>query len=113
VRNVIGVDNNPRNIESATQAAAANGLPNCRFVNAAVESELPELLRSPEVVHADEVVAIVDPPRGGAMLRISSPKCACAYYIDALLRGEWFAMQGAVVALGALYAYVFQAHTLC
>ena len=66
VRQVIGIDNNAASIASATEVATANGLANCEFIAAAVEARLQEVLHRPDVRKAEEVVAIVDPPRGGA-----------------------------------------------
>lgn len=66
VRQVIGIDNNAGSIAGAKEVAAANGLGNCEFIAAAVEATLQEVLHRPDVRSAEDVVAIVDPPRGGA-----------------------------------------------
>jgi tRNA/tmRNA/rRNA uracil-C5-methylase (TrmA/RlmC/RlmD family) len=69
VRRVIGVEINADNVEAAKAAAVTNGIGNCDFVCGAAEKVLEGVLRRQEVMEAPEVVAVVDPPRGGVCQR--------------------------------------------
>ena len=64
----MGIDNSLQNIESAKANAVANGADNVSFVHGAAEKTIDMVLQKDQVSSASEVVAIVDPPRGGAML---------------------------------------------
>jgi tRNA (uracil-5-)-methyltransferase len=62
---VVGIDNSLQNIESAKANAVANGVANISFVCGAAERTIEKVLQQDKVVSAAEVVAVVDPPRGG------------------------------------------------
>lgn len=63
---VVGIDNSLQNIGSAKGNAVANGAENVSFVHGAAEKTIDEVLQGDAVASASEIVAVVDPPRGGA-----------------------------------------------
>lgn len=67
VAHVVGIDNNLQNIESAKANALENGAENVTFVHGAAEKMIDMVLQKDKVVNATEVVAVVDPPRGGVL----------------------------------------------
>lgn len=64
---VVGIDNNLQNIESAKGNAVANGVSNISFVHGAAEKTIDMVLQRDKLVIATEIVAVVDPPRGGVL----------------------------------------------
>jgi tRNA (uracil-5-)-methyltransferase len=59
---VIGIECVAQGIEDAKYNASANGIENCEFFCGRAEDLLPTL---GEKITGSEVVAVVDPPRGG------------------------------------------------
>lgn len=61
-KQVIGIECVAQGIEDAKYNASANGIENCEFYCGRAEDLLPTL---GEKITGSEVVAVVDPPRGG------------------------------------------------
>ena len=70
-KHVVGIDSNAASVRGAAAVAEAHELRNCDFVAGTVEAELAGVLRRPVVAEAQNVIAIVDPPRGGALLLVA------------------------------------------
>ncbi|XP_065337282.1 tRNA (uracil-5-)-methyltransferase homolog A-like isoform X2 [Cloeon dipterum] len=66
-KQVIGIECVPQGIDDAKYNAAANGIENCEFYCGRAEDLLPTLA---DKITGSEVVAIVDPPRGGLHKKI-------------------------------------------
>eukprot|EP00892_Ulva_mutabilis_P001370 jgi/Ulvmu1/11233/UM073_0005.1 len=64
-RGAVCVDNAPQNDADARANAAALGITNCTFVRAAAETAIRDVLTSERVTHSSDVVAVINPPRGG------------------------------------------------
>lgn len=64
-KSVVCVDNAPQNDADGRANAAELGVTNCKFVRGAAEASIREVLTCDEVTHAPELVAVINPPRGG------------------------------------------------
>lgn len=88
VAHVVGIDNSVQNIESAKANAVANGADNMSFVHGAAEKMIDMVLEKDSVAKASQVVAVVDPPRGGTRptVHLFCPTCApnCMHTMQAV-----------------------------
>lgn len=62
VKNVIGIDLSAQSIQDAKHNAMLNNVSNCQFFSGYVEDHLPQLR---DKLYSENVVAIVNPNRGG------------------------------------------------
>lgn len=67
------VDNCRQNVSDGRVNAAALGAANCDFVRGAAEANILQVLQRKEVMHAKDLVAVINPPRGGV-----PPQCSAA-----------------------------------
>lgn len=76
VAKVVGVDSIAASIEDAVHNAALNGITNAEFVCGKAEDALP-LILAKHAAAADDVVAVVDPPRAGLHKSVVRALLAC------------------------------------
>jgi Methyltransferase domain len=88
VQQVVGIDNNAANIVSAKTNAATNGFDNCSFVLGTAEEKIDSVLQLEAVQKAEEVVAVVDPPRGGALRPpLHTRHAICSFFAHVFAEG--------------------------
>lgn len=64
-RAVVCVDTLRENVADGRINAAAHGVGNCTFLRGAAEATIREVLQRDEATHAEDLVAVINPPRGG------------------------------------------------